>query len=71
MQTFWSEKFWLTTCDWLQVKTGNTVVEDNSLVVGGYDVSGEVTSDGEAIRGVSFLLFQKEKSVREGTRASV
>ncbi|XP_063064130.1 BOS complex subunit NOMO1 [Engraulis encrasicolus] len=28
-----------------------------ALVVGGYDVSGEVRSDGEPMKGVSFLLF--------------
>lgn len=41
------------------VKNGNAEVPTNSLVIAGYDVSGKVTSDGEPITGVSFVLFKK------------
>ncbi|XP_066603277.1 BOS complex subunit NOMO3 isoform X2 [Prorops nasuta] len=39
------------------VNEGNTELEDDSLVVSGYDVSGRVTSEDEAVSGVSFILF--------------
>lgn len=44
------------------VKNGNTEVPNNSLVIAGYDISGKVTSDGEPITGVSFVLFKKSGS---------
>ena len=37
----------------------NLVIPDQSLVVNGYSLSGNVKSSGEPISGVSFLLFSK------------
>ncbi|XP_029039674.2 nodal modulator 3 [Osmia bicornis bicornis] len=39
------------------VQEGNTELPDGSLVIYGYDVSGRVTSEEEAVSGVTFLLF--------------
>lgn len=39
------------------VREGNTELADNSLVVFGYDVSGRVSSEEEAVSGVTFVLF--------------
>lgn len=39
------------------VREGNTELPDGSLVVFGYDVSGRVTSEEEAVSGVTFILF--------------
>lgn len=58
---------WIFCCRWhlakqqtsVNVKNGNMAIEPNSLVVSGYDTSGSVTSDGEPITGVSFVLFQQ------------
>lgn len=41
------------------MKNGNTEVPAGSLEIAGYDVSGKVTSDGDPITGVSFVLFKK------------
>lgn len=64
---FVSINHWIFCCRWhlakqqtsVNVKNGNMVIEPNSLVVSGYDTSGSVTSDGEPITGVSFVLFQQ------------
>lgn len=39
------------------VQEGNMELEDDSLVVSGYDVSGRVTSEEEPVGGVTFLLI--------------
>ncbi|XP_043524022.1 nodal modulator 3 isoform X2 [Frieseomelitta varia] len=39
------------------VQEGNTELPDGSLVIYGYDVSGRVTSEEEAVSGVTFVLF--------------
>lgn len=39
------------------VREGNTELSDDSLVIFGYDVSGRVTSEEEAVSGVTFVLF--------------
>lgn len=39
------------------VREGNTELPDGSLVIYGYDVSGRVTSEEEAVSGVTFVLF--------------
>ncbi|XP_076659789.1 uncharacterized protein LOC143363051 [Halictus rubicundus] len=39
------------------VQEGNMELEDGSLVVSGYDVSGRVTSEEEPVGGVTFLLI--------------
>lgn len=39
------------------VREGNTELPDDSLIIFGYDVSGRVTSEEEAVSGVTFVLF--------------
>ncbi|KAF7383822.1 hypothetical protein HZH68_014579 [Vespula germanica] len=39
------------------VQEGNTELSDDSLVIFGYDVRGQVTSENEPVSGVSFILF--------------
>lgn len=39
------------------VQEGNAELSDDSLVVFGYDVRGQVTSENEPVSGVSFILF--------------
>ncbi|XP_071858725.1 BOS complex subunit NOMO3 isoform X2 [Bombus fervidus] len=39
------------------VREGNTELPDDSLIIYGYDVSGRVTSEEEAVSGVTFVLF--------------
>lgn len=46
-----------TDRSWVTVQEGNTELADDTLVVFGYDVSGRVTSEEEAVSGVSFVLF--------------
>lgn len=45
------------------MKNGNGNIPPGKLIIGGYDVSGTVTSDSQPINGVSFVLFSKIKSV--------
>lgn len=49
----------------VRVSNANAAAAE-ALVVAGYDVSGEVRSDGEPMKGVSFLLFSAtvKKEVR-------
>ncbi|XP_073985905.1 BOS complex subunit NOMO3 isoform X2 [Rhodnius prolixus] len=47
----------------VEVKNGNGNIPPGKLIIGGYDVSGTVTSDSQPINGVSFVLFSKIKSV--------
>lgn len=55
----------------IEVEKDSTRVQ-NSLVVAGYDVRGRVTSEGEAIQNVHFLLFssQADKPKLEGCLTS-
>lgn len=39
------------------VQEGNAELSDDSLVIFGYDVRGQVTSESEPVSGVSFILF--------------
>lgn len=50
---------WILKTDTVKVtvQEGNTEVPDGSLVIFGYDVSGRVTSEEEAVSGVTFVLF--------------
>lgn len=50
---------WMMEKDTIRVtvREGNTELEDGSLVISGYDVSGHVTSEEEAVSGVTFVLF--------------
>ncbi|XP_014250405.1 nodal modulator 1 [Cimex lectularius] len=47
----------------IEVNNSNGLVKANSLAIAGYDVLGRVTSDGQPITGVSFVLFSKEKNL--------
>lgn len=53
----------------VSVAGGNGIVKPGSLVVSGYDVSGKVLSDGEAVQGVNLILFQR--AVVEGSSTPV
>ncbi|OAD52229.1 Nodal modulator 1 [Eufriesea mexicana] len=54
-----SHPTWILKTDTVKVtvREGNTEVPDGSLVIYGYDVSGRVTSEEEAVSGVTFVLF--------------
>lgn len=54
-----SHPIWMMEKDTIRVtvREGNTELEDGSLVISGYDVSGHVTSEEEAVSGVTFVLF--------------
>lgn len=45
------------------VTAGNTELPGNAFVVSGFDVSGKIASDGQALSNVEFLLFNR-KNVR-------
>ncbi|KAJ8968511.1 hypothetical protein NQ317_016159 [Molorchus minor] len=44
----------------VQVAESNTELPKNSLIVQGYDVSGKVKTNGEAVKDVTILLFAKD-----------
>ncbi|KAK1126581.1 hypothetical protein K0M31_004211 [Melipona bicolor] len=54
-----SHPTWMLKTDTVKVtvQEGNTELPDGSLVIYGYDVSGRVTSEEEAVSGVTFALF--------------
>ncbi|XP_048265268.1 uncharacterized protein LOC100649850 isoform X3 [Bombus terrestris] len=54
-----SHPTWMLKVDTVKVtvREGNTELPDGSLVIYGYDVSGRVTSEEEAVSGVTFVLF--------------
>nr|XP_003706916.1 PREDICTED: nodal modulator 3 isoform X2 [Megachile rotundata] len=54
-----SHPTWMFKTDTVKVtvQEGNMELPDGSLVIFGYDVSGKVASEEEAVSGVSFLLF--------------
>ncbi|KAK9299267.1 hypothetical protein QLX08_007630 [Tetragonisca angustula] len=54
-----SHPTWMLKTDTVKVtvQEGNTELPDGSLVIYGYDVSGRVTSEEEAVSGVTFVLF--------------
>ncbi|CAD1476709.1 unnamed protein product [Heterotrigona itama] len=54
-----SHPTWMLKTDTVKVtlQEGNTELSDGSLVIYGYDVSGRVTSEEEAVSGVTFVLF--------------
>lgn len=39
------------------VTTGNTELPGDAFVVSGFDVSGQISSDGQALQNVEFVLF--------------
>lgn len=56
----------------MQVSNTNAPAGDH-LLIGGYDVSGEVRSDGEPMKEVTFLLYSAtvNREVKPGYRTSV
>lgn len=42
------------------VTAGNTELPSNAFVVSGFDVSGQILSDGQALQNVEFLLFNRK-----------
>ncbi|CAK9802616.1 Nodal modulator 3 [Anthophora quadrimaculata] len=54
-----SHPTWMMKIDTVRVtvQEGNTELPNGSLIIFGYDVSGRVTSEEEAVSGVTFVLF--------------